>query len=43
MWIVEEFKMSEILHIITFDTICISSFGTNYVHYTMETPRCHWI
>jgi hypothetical protein len=35
--------MSKILHIVTFDTICISSFGTKCVHYTMETPRCHKI
>jgi hypothetical protein len=30
--------MSEILHVITFDTICTSSFDTKCVHRTMETP-----
>jgi hypothetical protein len=29
--------MSEILHVFTFDIICILNFGTNYVH-TMVTP-----
>ncbi len=31
--------MSEILHFTTFDIICIFSFDTKCVHYTMETPH----
>jgi hypothetical protein len=35
----KEFKVSEILHVFTFDIICIFNFGTNYVH----TPVTHKI
>ncbi len=30
--------MGETLHVITFDTMCIFSFGTKCVHHTMGTP-----
>jgi hypothetical protein len=32
------FKVSEILHIVTFDTICISKFATNCVGHSLPTP-----
>jgi hypothetical protein len=35
----KEFKVSEILCVVTFDTICISSFDTMCQHRTMETPE----
>jgi hypothetical protein len=38
MQFLQEFKMNEILCVITFDTICTSSFDTKFVHYTMKTP-----
>jgi hypothetical protein len=38
MWILEEFKVSEILCVAIFNTICTSSFDTNCLHRTMETP-----
>jgi hypothetical protein len=38
MWFLEEFKVSEILHVMTFDIICSFNFDTKCVHYTMETP-----
>jgi hypothetical protein len=34
----KEFKMSEILHVPTFDIICTSSFDTKCLHHTVETP-----
>jgi hypothetical protein len=34
-----EFKVSEILHVITFDTICTFSFDMKCVHRTMETTQ----
>jgi len=38
LWFLKEFKVSEILHVFTFDIICIFNFETNYVH-TMGTPK----
>jgi hypothetical protein len=34
----KKFKVSEILCVTSFDTICIFSFDTKRVHCTMETP-----
>jgi hypothetical protein len=34
-----EFKVSEILHVTTFDTICTFKFDTKCVHHTMETTQ----
>jgi len=34
-----ELKVSEILRVTTFDTICTSSFDTKHVHHTMETTQ----
>ncbi len=34
-----EFNVNEILRVITFDTICTSSFDTKCVHHTMETTQ----
>jgi hypothetical protein len=33
--------MSEFLHVMTFDTLRISSFDTKLVHHTMETPKSY--
>jgi hypothetical protein len=37
MWFIKKIKMSEILHVTTFDTICTSNFDTKCLHHTMET------
>jgi hypothetical protein len=38
MKFLKEFKVSEILCVVTFDTICTYSFDTKCLHRTMETP-----
>jgi hypothetical protein len=38
MQFLKEFKVSEILCVATFDTICTYSFDTKCLHHTMETP-----
>jgi hypothetical protein len=37
MWFLEEFKVSEILSVATFNTICTFNFDTKCLHRTMET------
>jgi hypothetical protein len=39
---IEEFKVSEILCVATFDTICTFSFDTKCLHCTMETFVVCW-
>jgi hypothetical protein len=41
MWFSKEFKVSEFLHVMTFDTLGIFSFDTKFVHHTMETPKSY--
>jgi hypothetical protein len=44
MWPLKLFKVSEILHIDTFDTICISKFATNCVNRILPTfATWRWI
>jgi hypothetical protein len=38
MWFKKEFKMSEFLNIVIFDTQCTISFDTKCVHHTMGIP-----
>jgi hypothetical protein len=43
MRFLKKFKVSEILCVTSFDTICIFSFDTKRVHHTMETPsKCNY-
>jgi hypothetical protein len=37
--ILKEYKMSEILCVITFDTICTFNFDTKCVHHIIETLK----
>jgi hypothetical protein len=38
MQFLEEFKVSEILRVVTFNIICTSNFDTKCLHHTMKTP-----
>jgi len=43
LWFLEEFKVSEILHVIIFDIICTFTYGKNYLHYTIHfLIFLHW-
>jgi hypothetical protein len=42
MWSLKLFKVSEILCVATFDTICSSKFVTNCVDYSLPTPNATW-
>ncbi len=39
MWSLKLFKVNEILHLATFDTICSSKFASNCVHRSLPTPN----
>jgi len=39
MWSFKLFKVSEILHVATFDITCSSKFASNCVHYSLPTPN----
>jgi hypothetical protein len=43
LWFLEEFKMSEILHVTISDIICTFTFGKNYLDYTIHSLIfLHW-
>jgi hypothetical protein len=42
MWYLEEFEMSAILCVTTFDTLCISNFLIKFLHCTMHLLK-FWI